>query len=55
MRRMLRKYKFRYRYFLFARSFEIEAFSTYEALDKFYANFPYAKIVRIDEVTNEPK
>ena len=55
MRRILRKYRFRYRYFLIARSFEIEAFSTIEAIDKFYANFPYAKIVSIREVTYESK
>lgn len=55
MRRVLRKYRFTYRYFLIARRFDIEAFSTIEAIDKFYWNFPFAKIVSIREVTYEPK
>lgn len=47
---MLKKYRFIYKYILFLREFDIEAFSLPSAIQKFYANFPRAKIVSIEEV-----
>jgi hypothetical protein len=53
--RFLRKYRFKYRQFILAKTFDIEAFSVWSAMDKFYACYPYAKILKITEVTDESK
>ena len=50
----LRKYKFAYKRFLKVHEFDIWAFSLPSAIEKFYANFPKAKILIIDEVSDEP-
>ena len=44
---MMRKYKIIYNEKLEA---EIEAFSKYNAKQKFYAKFPHAKIISIKEI-----
>ena len=53
--RILKKYRFKYRYILITRQFDIEAFSSYEAIERFHLLFPNAKIWSIKEVTNESK
>lgn len=51
----LRKFIFTYKRFFKIRTFEIEAFSRCDAIEKFYANFPRAKILYGEEVTDEPQ
>lgn len=48
---MLLKYRFTYRLLFKIGEFDIEAFSLPRAIEKFYANFPRAKILYIREVT----
>ena len=50
---MLLKFRFFYKKFTKVNTFEIEAFSRKDAITKFYANFPRAKVVKIEEVFNE--
>ena len=47
---MLRKYKITYRAVLKHRSVEMQAFSKYDAKQRFYRTYPKYEIVSIEEV-----
>ena len=50
---MLRKFKVTYRAVLKHRTVEIQAFSKYDAKQRFYRTYPKYEIVSIEEVAGE--
>lgn len=49
---MLRKFKVTYRAVLKHRTMEIQAFSKYDAKQRFYRTYPKYEVVSIEEVTD---
>lgn len=47
---LLRKFKITYRAVLKHRTVEIEAFSKYDAKQRFYRTYPKYEVIRIEEV-----
>lgn len=52
---MLRKFKITYRAVLKHRTMEIQAFSKYDAKQRFYRTYPKYEIISIEEVNDEPR
>lgn len=50
---MLRKFKVTYRAVLKHRTVEIQAFSKYDAKQRFYRTYPKYEIISIEETENE--
>ena len=52
---MLRKFKITYRAVLKHRTKEIQAFSKYDAKQRFYRTYPKYEIISIEEVNDEQR
>lgn len=50
---MLRKFKITYRAVLKHRTVEMQAFSKYDAKQRFYRTYPKYEIISIEEVSDE--
>lgn len=52
---MLRKFKITYRAVLKHRTMEMQAFSKYDAKQRFYRTYPKYEIIRIEEVNDDQR
>lgn len=52
---MLRKFKITYRAVLKHRTMEIQAFSKYDAKQRFYRTYPKYEIIKVEEVNDEQR
>lgn len=50
---MIKKYKITYRAVLKHRTVEIQAFSKYDAKQRFYRTYPKYEIIKIEEIQEE--